>query len=68
MRQLVRAILSLGQGIVLDPFAGSGSTLAAAEAVGYCSIGAERDEASIAIARTAIAALSGFGEDESKAA
>lgn len=43
MRQLVRAVLPLGQGIVVDPFAGSGSTLAAAEAVGYQSIGVEKD-------------------------
>jgi DNA modification methylase len=33
--QIVRASLPLGEGVVLDPFAGSGSTLAAAEAVGY---------------------------------
>ncbi len=43
MRQLVRGVLPLGQGIVLDPFAGSGSTLAAAEAVGYRSVGVEKD-------------------------
>ena len=35
LRQLVRGVLPLGQGVVLDPFAGAGSTLAAAEAVGY---------------------------------
>jgi site-specific DNA-methyltransferase (adenine-specific) len=29
--------------VVLDPFAGSGSTLAAAEAVGYESLGVEKD-------------------------
>jgi len=43
MRQLVRAALPLGIGIVYDPFAGSGSTLAAAEANGYLSIGTDRD-------------------------
>ncbi len=44
MRQLVRAILPLGKGTLADPFAGSGSTLAAAEAVGYSCIGCERYE------------------------
>jgi DNA modification methylase len=39
MRILVRALLPLGEGTVLDPFMGSGATLAAAEAVGYDSIG-----------------------------
>jgi hypothetical protein len=44
LRQLVRAVLPLGKGVILDPFAGAGSTLAAAEAVGYESIGVENDE------------------------
>ena len=43
MRQIVRAVLPLGEGLVVDPFAGAGSTLAAAEAVGYKSIGLEKD-------------------------
>lgn len=43
LRQIVLAALPLGRGIVYDPFAGSGSTLAAAEAVGYTAIGTERD-------------------------
>ncbi len=43
LRQLVWAALPLGTGRVLDPFAGSGSTLAAAEALGYDSVGIEID-------------------------
>ena len=37
MRVLVRALLPLGEGLLLDPFMGSGSTIAAAQAVGYDS-------------------------------
>tara|TARA_R110002051_G_scaffold196735_1_gene264396 strand:- start:800 stop:1927 length:1128 start_codon:yes stop_codon:yes gene_type:complete len=44
MRQIVRAVLPMQEGVVLDPFAGSGSTIAAANAVGYQSIGVEKDE------------------------
>jgi DNA modification methylase len=43
MRQVVRAALPMGKGVVYDPFAGSGSTLAAAQALGYTAIGTERD-------------------------
>jgi len=43
MRKLVRAALPLGVGIVYDPFAGSGSTLAAAEAMAYHAIGTDSD-------------------------
>jgi site-specific DNA-methyltransferase (adenine-specific) len=39
----VRAVLPLGEGVLLDPFAGAGSTLAAAESIGYRSIGVEKD-------------------------
>lgn len=57
LRQVVRAVLPLGQGIVLDPFAGSGSTLAAANAVGYESIGVELDGEYVAMAKDAIPRL-----------
>jgi DNA modification methylase len=57
LRLVVRAILPLGEGAVLDPFAGSGSTLAAAEAVGYRSIGVELDPAYVQVARDGIPSL-----------
>ncbi len=44
LRQLARAVLPLGEGVVLDPFAGSGSTVAACLALGQAAIGVERDE------------------------
>ena len=47
----------MGTGLVLDPFAGSGSTLAAAEAVGYESVGVEQDEFFVELAREAIPKL-----------
>ena len=58
LRQIVRAVLPLGEGVVLDPFAGSGSTLAAACAVGYPSIGVEMDRHYVGMATRAIPALS----------
>lgn len=42
MRKIVYAALPLGRGVIADPFMGSGSTIAAAEAVGVHAIGAER--------------------------
>lgn len=57
LRQLVRGSLPLGQGRVLDPFAGSGSTLAAANAVGYESLGVERDPAYMELAKRSIPLL-----------
>jgi DNA modification methylase len=57
LRALVRAALPLGEGTVLDPFAGSGSTLAAAAAVGYRSIGVELDRRYFALAKRAIPKL-----------
>lgn len=60
LRQLVRSSLPLGEGVILDPFAGSGSTLAAAEAVGYASVGVEKDERYFEMARAAIPKLIRF--------
>jgi hypothetical protein len=57
MRILVRALLPLGEGTVLDPFMGSGSTIAAAEAVGYWSVGIEIDNGYFRLAETAIPKL-----------
>ena len=57
LRAIVRASLPMAEGVVLDPFAGSGSTLAAAQAVGYASIGLEKDDAYCAMAQKAIPAL-----------
>lgn len=43
LRRLVYAALPLGSGAIVDPFMGSGSTVAAAEAMGLCCIGVERN-------------------------
>jgi DNA modification methylase len=58
LRKIVRAVLPVGEGTILDPFAGAGSTLAAAEAIGYASIGIERDARYFDVARTGIPRLS----------
>lgn len=60
LRTLVRGVLPLGQGIVLDPFCGTGSTLAAAQAVGYSSIGIEKDPHYFEIAKRALPQLAAF--------
>ena len=57
LRTLVRGVLPLGEGVVLDPFCGAGSTLAAAEAVGYRSIGVENDPQYFDMASRAIPRL-----------
>jgi len=57
MRQLVRAALPLGKGVILDPFMGSGSTLAAARASGLQSIGIERNLEYFRLANKAVPLL-----------
>lgn len=60
MRQIVRAALPLGTGVVLDPFMGAGSTIAAATAVGYRSIGIEIDAAYFTVAQNSVQQLAQF--------
>lgn len=55
--ETVRASLPLGRGVVLDPFMGGGSTIAAAEAVGYKSVGVELDPVFFRVAEQAIPKL-----------
>jgi site-specific DNA-methyltransferase (adenine-specific) len=63
MRVIVRALLPLGEGTVLDPFMGSGSTIAAAEAVGYASIGVELDSRYFHLAERAVPRLAALYSD-----
>jgi DNA modification methylase len=58
LRQIVRASLPLGCGVILDPFMGSGSTIAAAHACGLESIGVENSPEYYAIAEIVIPQLS----------
>ncbi len=60
MRQIVRAALPLGEGVILDPFMGAGSTIAAACSLGYRSIGVESDPEFYRIAVRAIPKLAGI--------
>jgi len=48
---------------LLDPFAGSGSTLAAAQAIGYTSIGIEKDVHYFEMARDAVPKLASLAMD-----
>ena len=57
LRHVVHGVLPLGEGRVLDPFAGAGSTLAACNAVGYDSVGVEHDRQYFSLAVKAIPKL-----------
>jgi site-specific DNA-methyltransferase (adenine-specific) len=57
LRQIVHAALPLGEGIIADPFMGSGSTVAAAIALGISCIGVERLADYYEMSRTAIPKL-----------
>ncbi|MBI4529024.1 MAG: site-specific DNA-methyltransferase [Deltaproteobacteria bacterium] len=60
MRFLVRASLPLAKGVVLDPFMGAGSTIAAAVHLGLKSVGVELDPKYFSMAKSAIPKLAGF--------
>ncbi len=57
MRYIVRGVLPLGEGLIYDPFSGSGSTLAAAAHCGLKAVGTERDPTYYAMAAEAIPQL-----------
>ncbi len=65
LRHLVRSVLPVGEGTILDPFAGAGSTLAASEAVGYQSVGVEKDPLYFDVATEAIPKLARFSPNAS---
>ena len=65
LRQIVRAALPFGEGVILDPFMGSGSTIAAACACGLSSIGLEHSPEYFEMARRAIPALARYAPRES---
>src|SRR6266576_1866284 len=63
VRQIVRAALPLGEGTILDPFMGSGSTIPAATACRLKSIGLELRAEYFSMAKTAIPRLSELDGD-----
>ena len=64
IRELVRASLPLAAGVILDPFMGSGSAIAAAEHLGLCSIGVEADPEFFAMAKQSIPKLASLVPSE----
>jgi site-specific DNA-methyltransferase (adenine-specific) len=60
LRQICRAALPLGEGLILDPFMGSGSTVAAAVACGLKGIGVEANPEYFALATRAVPLLAAY--------
>ncbi len=67
LRELVYSVLPLGKGTLLDPFAGSGSTIAAAEALGLSAIGIEKNRTYYEMAKESIGPLSRLSSDRDQA-
>lgn len=57
MRQIVWTSLPVAKGVILDPFMGSGSTIAAAESLALRSIGLEVNKEYFRLAQTAVPKL-----------
>lgn len=57
MRELVHASLPLQEGTILDPFMGSGATIAAADALDYDAVGIELDDTFYQMAENAVPEL-----------
>jgi site-specific DNA-methyltransferase (adenine-specific) len=66
LRKVVYSALPLGEGIVVDPFMGSGSTVAAGEAVGYTCIGIERVAEYFTMSRKAVPELARLATEDSQ--
>jgi site-specific DNA-methyltransferase (adenine-specific) len=66
LRQVVYVALPLGEGLVVDPFMGSGSTVAASEFLGLRSIGLERDANFFAMAQKGAPKLASLQPDEAE--
>jgi site-specific DNA-methyltransferase (adenine-specific) len=67
LRRLVYVALPLGTGTIADPFMGSGSTIAACEAVGVHSVGVERHREYFEMAQAAIPRLKAVRTDADEA-
>jgi site-specific DNA-methyltransferase (adenine-specific) len=57
MRKIVYAALPLGEGVIADPFMGSGSTIAAALAMNLCAVGVEKHRDFFELSKKAIPRL-----------
>jgi site-specific DNA-methyltransferase (adenine-specific) len=63
MRQLTRAALPMGTGSILDPFMGSGATIAAARANGLHAVGLESETEYHTLAQRAVPLLTNLKDD-----